>query len=254
MTNTLLSTTEVAKILSVTPDTVLKWVRTGKIKSFRTPGGHSRIPKEQVTCLLDKPNHLAFTAENEEQKTHQYCWELLAKEGEIKEQCKECITYRSRAKRCYELRDLPGDIGCLRMYCLTSCEHCDYFKLMNGSKVNVLILSESSKILTDDKTQVNSPVFNLKFVKDEYECSLRIEKYRPDFIIIDTSLGKKRTSTLCNHFFDDARIPVARIILTSNRKQSKEICDQEIFGWIKKPFSVQELKDYITGIQYKIDT
>ena len=45
------TTTEAANLLSVSPDTVLKWVRAGKIESYRTPGGHSRIPSEAVARL-----------------------------------------------------------------------------------------------------------------------------------------------------------------------------------------------------------
>ena len=37
------STFQAAKILGVSPPTVIKWANDGKIKSYRTPGGHRRI-------------------------------------------------------------------------------------------------------------------------------------------------------------------------------------------------------------------
>ena len=43
-----LTTTQAAKLLSVTPDTVLKWVKAGKVKSYRTLGGHFRIPLSEL--------------------------------------------------------------------------------------------------------------------------------------------------------------------------------------------------------------
>jgi excisionase family DNA binding protein len=37
------NTGETAKIHSVTPDTVLKWINFGKLQAQRTAGGHYRI-------------------------------------------------------------------------------------------------------------------------------------------------------------------------------------------------------------------
>ena len=44
-----LTTSQAAKILSVSPDAVLKWARAGKIEAYRTPGGHFRIPKSALS-------------------------------------------------------------------------------------------------------------------------------------------------------------------------------------------------------------
>lgn len=45
-------TNEVAKILGVSPTTVWKWCKEGKIKCGKTPGGHFRIPRSEVERLL----------------------------------------------------------------------------------------------------------------------------------------------------------------------------------------------------------
>ena len=37
------TTFQAAKILGVSPPTVIKWTNDGKLKSYRTPGGHRRI-------------------------------------------------------------------------------------------------------------------------------------------------------------------------------------------------------------------
>ena len=47
-----LTTFQAADILSVTPDSILKWIKSGKLKARRTPGGHYRIPRENVVLLL----------------------------------------------------------------------------------------------------------------------------------------------------------------------------------------------------------
>jgi excisionase family DNA binding protein len=48
----LLRTEQVAKLLNVAPGTVRNWVRLGRIRSVRLPGGQYRIPREEVEKLL----------------------------------------------------------------------------------------------------------------------------------------------------------------------------------------------------------
>jgi len=45
-------TVEAARILEVSTFAVWKWCKEGKIKAGRTPGGHYRIPREEVERLL----------------------------------------------------------------------------------------------------------------------------------------------------------------------------------------------------------
>ncbi len=249
MNKEFLTTSQAAKILSVSPDTVLKWVKAGKIKSNRTFGGHFRIPASEVKLFngsvsddLDNVNngHLAVP--------YQYCWEYLAAGGPIKSECKDCITFRSRASRCYELKDIPGGLGCLNLMCDTECSRCEYFKVVNGQKLNILILSENEKIVQDLDNLDDTGIFSIHFTRDEYSAAIAIQEYRPDYIIVDCSIGKKRTGYICNNLFNDIRIPVVRIILSSKSKNIKDYCDNEIFGWIRKPFDVDQLRECIRGV------
>ena len=43
---------EVATAFRVCPKTVTKWVRAGRIPAFRTPGGHLRFRKAEISALL----------------------------------------------------------------------------------------------------------------------------------------------------------------------------------------------------------
>jgi len=56
------STSEVAKLCHVTPDTVRKWAEAGRIEVFRTLGGHRRIGREELARFL-KENNLPASAE-----------------------------------------------------------------------------------------------------------------------------------------------------------------------------------------------
>jgi len=51
------STSEVATYCHVTPDTIRKWAEAGRIRVFKTPGGHRRIRREDLIRFL-KENHI----------------------------------------------------------------------------------------------------------------------------------------------------------------------------------------------------
>lgn len=48
-----LSPGEVAALFRVRATTVTKWARDGKLDSFRTPGGHLRVPRPAVMAFLN---------------------------------------------------------------------------------------------------------------------------------------------------------------------------------------------------------
>jgi len=244
-----LTTSQAAKLLAVSPDTVLKWVKAGKIKAHRTLGGHFRIPASELKVSNGiTSENLEKNGNNHMSVPYQYCWEFLAAAGPIKAECKDCITFRSRASRCYELKDIPGGLGCLNLMCDTECSRCEYFKVVNGQKLNILILSENKTIVQNLDSLDDTGIFRIRFSEDEYSAAIAIQDYRPDYIIIDCSIGKKRTGFICNNLFNDIRIPVVRIILASKSRNLKDYCDKEVFGWIRKPFNVEQLNKCIRGV------
>ena len=50
------STSEVAKYCHVTADTIRKWAEAGRIRVFKTPGGHRRIRREELVRFLKDNN------------------------------------------------------------------------------------------------------------------------------------------------------------------------------------------------------
>jgi excisionase family DNA binding protein len=48
------TTSEVAQYCAVTNDGVLKWIKSGKLRAFSTPGGHYRVSAEDFRAFLDK--------------------------------------------------------------------------------------------------------------------------------------------------------------------------------------------------------
>jgi len=244
-----LTTTEAAKLLSVSPDTVLKWVRAGKVNSYRTLGGHFRIPVSELDLPKSAPTEtVARQAPRARASVHQYCWEYLAGGGEINSKCEDCITFRSRAQRCYELKDLPGEFGCLNLMCDTNCADCDYYKLVSGQRSKILIVSQNKRLIKDDDDSGWSRTFDVRFVNNEYDAAVTIQEFRPDYVVVDCSFGQQKTTAICDHLFNDIRIPVVRIILSSKTRDIEDYCDRDVFAWLQRPFTTAQLRDCIEGI------
>jgi excisionase family DNA binding protein len=121
-----LTTGEAAAIFDVDPDTVLRWIKSGEIPAIRTPGGHYRIHRNVFMTKMIKET--AIEEKNEDRSALSYCWEFNSDSGIIRDECKECIVYKSRASRCYELCNLPVSIGHAKLFCSESCTDCQYFK------------------------------------------------------------------------------------------------------------------------------
>ena len=52
----LLTTGQAARLCSVTPDTVLKWIKKGRLRGVRTAGGHYRIERRLLDPLIACPD------------------------------------------------------------------------------------------------------------------------------------------------------------------------------------------------------
>lgn len=53
-----------ARRLLVSCETVRAWIRTGKIRAIRLPGGHYRIRHSEITRILDNQAHDAQVAQD----------------------------------------------------------------------------------------------------------------------------------------------------------------------------------------------
>jgi excisionase family DNA binding protein len=49
-----LGTAEVAEILSVSPKTVSRWAKEGKLPFMKTLGGHRRYPEAEIRALAEE--------------------------------------------------------------------------------------------------------------------------------------------------------------------------------------------------------
>ncbi len=235
------TTSQAADLLAVSSDTVLKWVRQGKISSYRTPGGHARIPREAVERLLPVQIN-GQSLPSAEPPAYHYCWEFYAPEGRTKPECHDCMVFRSRARRCYELREISEEFGYLTPHCHSECEDCEYYGIVRDEGTQVLIVTRNSKLRDSLTEEAEGGDVVMQFADSEYQCASILHAFRPDYVVLDCALGRNRTQEMCRYLSTDERIPFTKIILTSRSADVEDCFDGRIFGWIKKPFTFQQLR------------
>lgn len=244
-----LTTGQVSKRLSVTPDTILKWIKNGKLPAMRTVGGHYRISPDAIETLTGRAgNALADRGSSLEsppavEKRLVHCWEFFALSGKTRKSCQKCLVFRAQALKCFEMNHLPKESGFGGETRALSCEKCTYFRYHQGRPFNVLLI-------TDDKTsraaimeKAESHRMHIQFASCEYESSFLVETLRPDFIVVDCTMQEEKCRELCHHLATDPRIHHHTIILaTPHQKPSFPIPGSLR---MKHPFSFDDLEEYL---------
>lgn len=238
-----LSTGQAAKICSVTPDTILKWIRSGRLPAKRTAGGHHRVERRDLDNVLgDTAVTEQLVKWREEPRHFRYCWEHKG-QGGLLDGCKQCVVYELRAQRCYEVVKLAPEVGHSKLFCEGSCDDCDYYQHVRGQATNVLVVSDDTSLETMLRASPESADLNLEFVDCEYACSALVEVFRPDFAVVDCTLGAEFASDITSHLSEDPRIPFVRIILAGSPDEFPDDCEDLVFARIAKPFAVRDLVD-----------
>ena len=244
-----LSTGQAASLLGVTPDTVLKWIKKGKLPSTRTAGGHFRVAREEILALVGGDE--APTPDESKQGEPSFCWEFHALEGRVNPACHECLVYRSRALRCYELSHLSGELGHAGVYCATSCDDCSYYLREVGRPRRVMVVTDSVHLRQRLATEADSSGFKLEFASGEYECSASVESFKPEFVVIDCSPGVGISENLSSHLGSDPRIPDVRIIVVGS-PSSAEAASGAVFARVPRPFSLNQLDELLDAGQQAV--
>lgn len=248
MASRLLSTGQAAQYCAVTPDTVLKWIRSGLLPAQRTAGGHHRIYEADLQRLIKPSGNIPRArAASARQRAVKYCWEFNGNGG-ILDACKQCPVYRMRAQRCYEVVRLAPEAGHPKLFCKRdSCTGCDYYQHVHGQSVNVLVVTDDRHLAKSLHDQSGDQNFNLEITDCEYSCSAVINEFRPDYAIIDCSMGASFSRDITNHLKDDPRVPFVHVILAGNEGEFPRGCDKEVFARIQKPFGVEDIAACIRG-------
>ncbi len=234
-----ISTGKAAELCSVTPDTVLKWIKSGRIPANRTPGGHFRIHRQTLKSIIESGALQGF--ESAENRLFQFCWEYYSTDGKPKEDCYNCIAYRSRAMRCYEVSQLPEEAGHAKVFCDNTCDNCEYFQVVQGQRFNVLVVTRNPELRAGLESNARDLDFNLKIADNEYKCSMIIQNFRADYVILDSTMGIERWRELAEYLNKDPRVPFVKVVLASNENGIPAECERVIFGIIGNPFEAGDI-------------
>jgi excisionase family DNA binding protein len=242
-----LSTGQVARLLSVTPDTVLKWIKSGRLRAVRTAGGHYRVDEDDVDRLISAesgrrpPDVGGFV----------YCWEYYAGRHEPSESCQDCLVYRARARRCYEMSGLAREVGYSGAYCTNSCMECSYYQEVVQRSRRVLVVTESADLRRRLELESSNSRLEVAFANSEYECSAACNDFRPEYVVIDGSLSRQVRASLCSHLAVDPRIPGVQIILavTADTRPGSTETGCGVDRVIPREFELENLEQHIIGLE-----
>jgi hypothetical protein len=223
------------------------------VRAERTAGGHYRIAESELLALRSPSRQqAAATAPRPRRRHFQYCWEFNSGPDGLQPQCPECAVYQMRAYRCYEVLKLAPEAGHARLFCVPSgnksCAECDYYNKVHKQPANVLVVTDNELLTAALQRDAAAARFNLEVTHCEYTCSALIERFRPDFAIVDCSLGPERATDIARHMAVDPRIPYVRMILAAREGGFPTECDKEVFARILTPFSVDDIADCLGGI------
>jgi excisionase family DNA binding protein len=249
----LLTTGKAAKLCSVKPDTILKWIKKGRLEAVRTAGGHYRIQVQDIEPLIHGRRFGDLTGPPPPECHPQplRCWEYLSPRGETREECEKCVVYRLRAAWCFQVAGLGQDIGHAKHFCRTSCDDCVYYRRVSGLATNVLVITSDQELvyrLAGDQTKSLS----FRFARNTYEASAEIHSFRPGFVVLDRELTEVSETELAAHLARDQRVPGLRIILAvrpgkAGRRLNGPSGDI-VVGVVEKPFSTRHIAAVIDSL------
>lgn len=239
-----ISTGHAAKLLGVTPDTVLKWIKRGRLVALRTAGGHFRIPREQIDSLVEA---LSSSASQAQKSPPQHCWEHFAADGSVAPECRSCLVHRSRADHCWELMRYPKEAGFTACFHVkTTCDACEYFRERQHAPVRLLIVTDSAELRRRVSAGVEAQSrFRVEFASHGYDCSLQVERFRPELVVIDGSLAVDECAALCTHLANDVRIPGVKIVLAATRAGKVMERAPGVVGEVGSGFELRDLLAWV---------
>jgi excisionase family DNA binding protein len=259
----LMTTGQAAKLCAVTPDTVLKWIKKGRLPATRTAGGHYRIALPDLDPFMAgfgqkgresaagesvvRRTDLDGTKEEGEEVP---CWEFLSDSGEIREACRQCVVYRVKATRCFLMAGLSTDVGHAHQFCEGSCEDCVYYRRMQGMGSQVLFITSDDDLIGRIEWSGEEPV-SMRFARNGYEASALVQDFRPEIAIIDMEGLPDQGFGLLDSIAADPRVPHLRVILVVPPGSVQRVLQRPrhrlVVSILEKPQVCDRIQDVVRG-------
>ncbi len=240
MASKLLSTGQAAKVCSVTPDTILKWIRSGRLSAQRTAGGHHRVDRQDLEEILRAGATTDGQPQGNGDGDFHFCWEHRG-DAALREGCQECVVYALRAQHCFEVVKLPSGVGHAKLFCEQSCDDCDYFKAVHEQPTKVLVVTNDEALTQRLVEGASTAPFHLELATCAYDTSAAVQTFQPDYVVVDCSLGARTVAELTSHLATDPRLPGVRVILAGQLGEFPDVVDEQVFARVHKPFTLADL-------------
>ena len=259
----LLTTGQAAKLCAVTPDTVLKWIKKGRLEATRTAGGHYRVALPDLEPFMagfgQKPSppisegtfpsirsHVGTKEETDEVP----CWEFLSDNGETREACKQCVVYRVKATRCFLMAGLDSDVGHAHQFCEGTCEECVYYRRVQGLGTQVLFISSDEELVYRIEWSEDESI-TMRFARNGYEASALVQEFRPEVAIIDLDGLPDQGFGLLDSIAADPRVPHIRVILVVAPEAMARVRQRPrhrlVVSMLEKPHVCEHIEEVVRG-------
>jgi excisionase family DNA binding protein len=87
------TTGEAAELCGVTSDTILKWIKSGKLHAAKTAGGHHRMRRKTLAPYLAVIERSDADNGKSQKNSFLICWQYYANKNGIRSKCKKCPVY-----------------------------------------------------------------------------------------------------------------------------------------------------------------
>ncbi len=248
-----LSTGEAAKLCSVERDTVLKWIKRGRLRASRTAGGHYRIDFQDLQRVASASSMREEGVASAASPLR--CWEYLSADGEVREECKNCMAYRVGATWCFSLRELEGE-NSLSFCCgPDSCEDCSYYRRVKGLTTRVLVIT-GDEALRQSLGREKSEDLALCFARTGYEAATTIFRFRPGIAVVDAEVDRDGGGDLVENLASDPRNHGLKIVYavparhTGRREGSWP--GRAVVASLQKPFGPAELEAVVQKFHIEV--
>ena len=253
-----LTTGQAADLCHVERDTVLKWIKRGKLPAERTAGGHYRIARPELDRFLlerRRPEGAARKPHIQRDSTSGplRCWEYLAENGRIRDGCKRCTVYRVQAARCFELLRFGCDIGHGRLFCQGSCEDCTYYRRLMGLPTRVLVVTRRESQMRR-LWQAGADDLEFRFARNGYEAARQVGEFRPAFVVVESCDGGEDVEELLDCLAADSRSPGMRVVLATRRQAMvAEWRWPKLAGVLRGGFDADDIRDLVAQAPVETD-
>lgn len=248
-----LTTGQAAKLLMVTRDAVLKWIKQGKLQAVQTAGGHYRIPIDSLQPAALEEKKIKPNGEHPPLDDSSYCWEYFASDGKTKSECRSCLVYKVQGAKCYEVGRFLKKIGFGATCCPTSCQECSFYREIVRLKFRVLVVTENKALKKSLEEQAASSRLDIQIARWDYDCGFIVGSFRPEYVIVDchNQEDMEKYACLCDHLVNDPRIPGVQLLLAvpEERKHAPDL--REDITVIGRPLSVDVIEDHIRKLDLR---